>query len=108
MDTGQNGVCLGNAQCLVEMGLKVANESVQTPNLNMVGLIALDLKLMKRLAMSKLAKLDSIFFRFGGILGSASMAEFSVSLNNHVVFTPRLLYSSTHHSPESFTHLETG
>ena len=48
------------------------------------------------------------FFWFGGILGSASRAEFPVSLSNHVGFTPRLLYSSTHHSPESLTHLETG
>ena len=38
-----------------------------------------------------------IFFRFGGILGSASRAE----LSNLVGFTPRLLYSSTHHSSES-------
>ena len=38
----------------------------------------------------------------GGILGSASRAEFPVSLSNHVGFTPRLLYSSTHHSPRKF------
>ena len=48
------------------------------------------------------------FFWFGGILGSASRVEFPVSLSNHVGFTPRLLYSSTHHSSESFTHLKTG
>ena len=48
------------------------------------------------------------FFWFGGILGSASRAGFPVSLSNHVGFTPRLLYSSTHHSPESFTHLKPG
>ena len=48
------------------------------------------------------------FFLFGGILGSASRAIFPVSLSNHVGFTPRLLYGSTHHSPESFTHLKTG
>ena len=48
------------------------------------------------------------FFWFGEILGSASRAEFPVSLSNHVGFTPRLLYSSTHHSPESFAHLKTG
>ena len=41
------------------------------------------------------------FFWFGGTLGSASRAEFPVSLSNHVGFTPRLLYSRTHHSPES-------
>ena len=46
----------------------------------------------------------ALFFGFGGILGSASRAEF----RNHVGFTPSLLYSSTHHSPESFTHLKTG
>ena len=47
------------------------------------------------------------FFWFRGILGSASGAEFPVSLSNHVGFTPRLLYSSTtYHSPESFTHLK--
>ena len=40
--------------------------------------------------------------------GSASKAEFPFSLSNHVDFTPRLLYSSTHNSPESFTHLKTG
>ena len=48
------------------------------------------------------------FFLFGGILGSASGAEFPVSLSNQVGFMPRLFYNSTHHSPESFTHLETG
>ena len=53
--------------------------------------------------------MNSLFFWFGGIMGSASGAEFPVSsLNNHVGFTPRLLYSGTHHSPESFTHLKTG
>ena len=47
----------------------------------------------------------TIFFvcLFGGILGSASRAEFPVSLGNLVGITPRLLYSSTHHSPERFT-----
>ena len=30
-----------------------------------------------------------------------------VSLSNYVDFTPRLLYSSTHRSQESFTHLKT-
>ena len=48
------------------------------------------------------------FFWFGGILGSASRAEFPASLSNHVGFKPRLLHSCTHHSPESFTHLKTG
>ena len=48
------------------------------------------------------------FFLFGGILDSASRAEFPVSLSNHVGFTPRLLYCSTHHFPESFTQLKTG
>ena len=48
------------------------------------------------------------FFGFGGILGSASRAEFPVSLSNHVGFTPRLLYSSTHHSPDGFIHLKSG
>ena len=38
------------------------------------------------------------FFWFRGTLRSASRAEFPVSLSNHVGFTPRLLYSSTHHS----------
>ena len=33
-------------------------------------------------------------FWFGGILVSASGAEFPVCLSNHVGFTPRLLYSS--------------
>ena len=47
------------------------------------------------------------FFWFGGILGSASSAKFPVSLSNHVGFTPRLLYSSTHHSSESFIPLKT-
>ena len=37
-----------------------------------------------------------------------SRAEFPVSPSSHVGFTPRLLYSSTHHSPESFTHLKAG
>ena len=48
------------------------------------------------------------FFWFGGILGSASRAEFPVSLSNLVGFTPRLLYISTHHSSESFIPLKTG
>ena len=48
------------------------------------------------------------FFWFEGTLGSASRAKFPVSLSNHVGFTPRLLYGSTHHSPERFTHLKTG
>ena len=39
---------------------------------------------------------------------SASRAEFPVSPSIHVGFTPRLLYSSTHHSSESFIHLKTG
>ena len=30
------------------------------------------------------------------------------AIPNYVGFTPRLLYSSTRHSPESFTHLKTG
>ena len=47
-------------------------------------------------------------FWFGGILGSASGAESPVSLSNHTGSTPRLLYSSTHHSSENFTHLKTG
>ena len=47
------------------------------------------------------------FFLFGGILGSASRAEFPVSLSNYVGFTPRLLYSSTHYSSESFIPLKT-
>ena len=50
----------------------------------------------------------TFFFWFGGILGSASRAKFPVSQSNHVGFTPRLLHSSTHHSPESFTLLKTG
>ena len=48
------------------------------------------------------------FSWFGGILGSASGAEFPVSPSNHVGFTPRLFFSSTHQSPESFTHQKTG
>ena len=54
----------------------------------------------------KLPKMD-LFFWFGGILGSASGAEFPVSLSNHIGFTPRLLYNSTPHSPESYTCLKT-
>ena len=54
------------------------------------------------------ASQKNIFFWFGAILGSASRAKFPVSLSNHVGFTPRLLYSSTHHSPENFTHLKIG
>ena len=52
--------------------------------------------------------LPAPFFSFGGILESASRAEFPVSPSNHVGFTPRLLYSSTHHSSESFVPLKTG
>ena len=37
--------------------------------------------------------------------GVSLKGEFPVS---HVGFTPSLLYSSTQHSPESFTHLKTG
>ena len=47
------------------------------------------------------------FFWFGEILGSALRAEFPISPSNHVGFTPRLLYSSTSHLEESFTHLKT-
>ena len=50
----------------------------------------------------------TLFFLFGGILGSGSRAEFPVSPSNHVGFKPRLLYSSTRHSSESFIHLGTG
>ena len=46
---------------------------------------------------------EGLFFWFGGILGSASRAEFPVSPSNHVGFTLWLLYSSTHHSSESVT-----
>ena len=50
-----------------------------------------------------LSELSTVFVcLFGGILRSASRAEFPVFLSNHVGFTPRLLYSSTHHSSESF------
>ena len=45
---------------------------------------------------------------FGVWRDSGVRAKFPVSPRNHVGFTPRLLYSSTHHSPESFIHLETG
>ena len=48
------------------------------------------------------------FFGFWGIPGSVSGAEFPVSLRNHDGFTPKWLYSSTHHSPESFAHPKTG
>ena len=58
--------------------------------------------------IEKMAGVAFCFFLSGGILGSASRAEFPASLSNHVGFTPRLLYSSTPHSPESFTHLKTG
>ena len=51
---------------------------------------------------------DRFFFWFGGILGSSSRAKFPVSLSNHIGFTPRLLYSITHHSSESFILLKTG
>ena len=52
------------------------------------------------------ASCDGLFF--GGILGSAPRAEIPVSPSNHVGFTPRLLYSSTRYSSESFIHLKTG
>ena len=48
---------------------------------------------------------SSFFIWFGGILGSASRAEFPISLSNHAGFTPWLLYSSTHHSLEGFIQL---
>ena len=41
-------------------------------------------------------------------MGSASRAEFPVSLSNLDGFTSRLIYSSTHHSSESFILLKTG
>ena len=64
----------------------------------------------KRLAISTSTRSrgKGHFLGFGGFLGSASSAEFPVSLSNHVGFMPRLLYSSTHRSPESFAHLKTG
>ena len=55
----------------------------------------------------KKAGLYSFFLVWRG-LGSASRAKYPVFLSNHVGFTPRLLYGSTHYSPESFTHLKTG
>ena len=42
------------------------------------------------------------------IVSRDSGANFPISLSDHVGFTPRLLYSSTRHSPESVTHLKTG
>ena len=51
---------------------------------------------------------DPVYLGFGRILGSASGAEFPISLSNHVGFMPRLCYSSASYSPESFTHLKTG
>ena len=54
----------------------------------------------------------TVFFGFYWILGSVSRAKFPVSLSNHIAnhvgLTPRLLYSSTCHFPEGFTHLKTG
>ena len=35
---------------------------------------------------------NDFFFWFEGVLGSATGAEFPVSLSNHVGFTPRLLF----------------
>ena len=49
----------------------------------------------------------SAFFWFEGILGLALRVEFPVSLSNHAGFMPRLLYSSTHDSSESFIYLKT-
>ena len=46
-----------------------------------------------------------IFFFFFGLEGFRGQP---LGPSNHVGFTPRLLYSRTHHSPESFTHLKTG
>ena len=46
-------------------------------------------------------------FGFGGILASAKMAEFPFSLRNRAGFLPRLLNSSTPHSPEGLIHLKT-
>ena len=40
--------------------------------------------------------------------GVSLKGQMSRLLNNHVGFTPRLLYSNTHHSPESFAHLKAG
>ena len=40
----------------------------------------------------------NIFLGFEGILGSASRVEFPITRSSHVGLTPRLLYSSTHHS----------
>ena len=55
--------------------------------------------------MVRKMKRYKFFCLFGGILGSASRVEFPVSLSNHVGFTPRLLFSSVPHSPESFIEL---
>ena len=51
---------------------------------------------------------EALILGFGGILGSASRAEFPVSPSNHVGCMPRFLYSNTHHSSESFIQLKTG
>ena len=47
------------------------------------------------------------FFLFRGIRGLASWVEFFVPLSYRAGFTPILLYRSTQHSPESFTHPKT-
>ena len=51
---------------------------------------------------------SSFLFWFGGILGSASRAELPVTPCNYAGSVPTLLYSTTHHSLESFIHLKTG
>ena len=52
--------------------------------------------------------LSNILFFLEGFWGQPLGAEFPVSPSNHLGFTPRLLYSSTHHSSESFIPLKTG
>ena len=64
---------------------------------------------LKRHYVSYLKALcSSLLMLVLGILGSASRADFPVSLSNHTGFTPWLLYSSTHHSPEGVFQLSTG
>ena len=100
--------CKSLAFMLCSQASKLKRKRVNN-NTFLPGCTSLSLSPLAESGLLKLLQHDwPIFFWFGGILGSASGAEFPVSLSNHVGFTPRLLYSSTHHSPESFTHLKTG